>query len=160
MGSTGPGHPVLMRQATTKETTMYGLKTQQRLNDEAAERELAERARIRETSPGRAYGEEIAARLNVRDALIEERGEVARNTARALGYTKDQADAFWLAARSAARVGLARDGILKSAGRVSISTGFNSETGRLLHLSILTESGAYYDPTKPITPGNSIGGSD
>lgn len=86
-------------------------------------------------------------------SLIAERGMFAFETAISLGYTRDEALKFKRAAENAARVGLAPSGILRSAGRVCISKVTST-------MSILLDSGAYYDPTKPSSPGNNSVGSD
>ncbi len=91
--------------------------------------------------------------------LVEERGWVAYSTALDLGYGQPNALKFRVAAMSAARVGLAPSGILRSAGRVRLGT-VKTFGGTVITMSILLDSGAYYDPTKVSSPGNNSVGSD
>lgn len=131
--------------------------------------------------PGQQYGKDIADALDAKDkvmaesigpaqvdtslqamrraTLIEERGMVAFETAIALGYGRTNAFKFKNAAENAARVGLAPSGIIRSAGRVSIGT-VKTFGGVATVMSILLDSGAYYDPTRVTSPGNNSVGSD
>ncbi len=91
--------------------------------------------------------------------LVDERGDTAYWIALSLGYGKDNADKFRDAAMSAARVGLAPSGFIRTAGRVSLGT-VKTFGGTVVTMSILLDSGAYYDPTRVSSPGNNSFGSD
>lgn len=91
--------------------------------------------------------------------VIQERGDVAHGIALDLGYGHDNAILFRNAAEQAARVGLSPSGVLREAGQVSLGT-VKTHGGTVVVMSILLDSGAYYDPTKVQSIGNNSVGND
>jgi hypothetical protein len=104
--------------------------------------------------PGAEYAARLAAADSTRRAvLMDERGKVAFEVARGLGFNIEVATRYERAAIAAAAVGLE---VNPRAGRVSIGTSL----GGWHSLSIVGPTGALYDPTRAGDPGNSLVGSD
>ncbi len=92
----------------------------------------------------------------MRATLSQERRQVARDVAQALGYGPADMARFADAAEKAVLAGFPMN---MTAGRTSIgkATTFG---GAAFLLSIVGPTGALYDPTQPSDPGNNLWGSD